>query len=73
MYPHTNFKLSHGETISISDLNEIVIDQVQIPLDITNQVSRGRIPDGNGNWCYFRKSFSKCLKRSEYLLYRIYW
>jgi len=54
VYPHTNFKLSHGETISISDLNEIVIDQVQIPMDITNQVSRGRIPDGNGNWCYFR-------------------
>ena len=54
VFPHANFKLSHGETISISDLNQTVIDQVQIPLDITNQVSRGRIPDGNGNWCYFR-------------------
>ena len=54
VFPHANFKLSHGETISISDLNQTVIDQIQIPLDITNQVSMGRIPDGNGNWCYFR-------------------
>ena len=51
--PHADFKLSHGETISISDSNENVIDSVFIPFDITHTISKGRIPDGVGNWCYF--------------------
>ena len=42
--PHADFKLSHGETISISDSNENVIDSVFIPFDITHTISKGRIP-----------------------------
>jgi len=51
--PHAGFKLSHGETIFISDSNEIIVDSVYIPYDITRSISRGRLPDGTGNWCYF--------------------
>ncbi|MDC0383154.1 chitobiase/beta-hexosaminidase C-terminal domain-containing protein, partial [Schleiferiaceae bacterium] len=51
--PHADFKLSHGETICISDSNEIIVDSVYIPYDITRSISRGRLPDGTGNWCYF--------------------
>ena len=51
--PHTDFKLSHGETICISDSNETLLDSVYIPFDITRSISRGRLPDGTGNWCYF--------------------
>ena len=51
--PHASFKLSHGETITISDSNGTVMDSIFVPLDITNTISRGRIPDGIGNWCYF--------------------
>ena len=51
--PHADFKLSHGETICISDSNETLLDSVYIPFDITRSISRGRLPDGTGNWCYF--------------------
>ena len=54
IYVHTDYKLSHGETIVISDSNETIIDSVLIPNDITNTISMGRKPDGNGNWCYFK-------------------
>ena len=39
----TDYKLSHGETIVISDSNENIIDSVLIPNDITNTISMGRI------------------------------
>ena len=51
--PHADFKLSHGETICISDSSENLLDSVFIPYDLTRTVSRGRLPDGIGNWCYF--------------------
>ena len=31
-----------------------ILLKVLIPYDITNTISMGRIPDGNGNWCYFK-------------------
>ena len=51
--PHAGFKLSHGETVCISDSNETLLDSIYIPFDITRSISRGRLPDGTGNWCYF--------------------
>ena len=51
--PHAGFKLASGETIVISDSNEVILDSVYIPADLTNTISRGRLPDGTGNWCYF--------------------
>ena len=51
--PHADFKLSHGETICISDSNEALLDSVYIPYDISRSISKGRLPDGTGNWCYF--------------------
>jgi len=51
--PHAGFKLASGETIVISDSNEVLLDSVYIPADLTNTISRGRLPDGTGNWCYF--------------------
>jgi len=50
-YYHTNFKLSQGEEIIISDNNGNIIDQKIIHLANTSY-SEGRIPDGLGNWCY---------------------
>lgn len=50
---HASFKLSHGETIVISDTGEYVLDSILIPSNITNTISHGRIPDGIGSWCYF--------------------
>ena len=50
---HASFKLSHGETIVISDTSEYVLDSILIPSNITNTISHGRIPDGIGSWCYF--------------------
>ena len=51
--PHADFKLSYGETICISDSNEALLDSVYIPYDISRSISKGRLPDGTGNWCYF--------------------
>jgi hypothetical protein len=51
--PHAGFKLAAGETIVISDSNEVILDSVYVPADLTNTISRGRLPDGTGNWCYF--------------------
>ena len=51
--PHTDFKLSHGETVVISDTNENIIDSAFISNRVKNTISRGRTPDGTGNWCYF--------------------
>jgi len=54
-YLHSNFKLSGGESLSLSDgLN--VLDFQVIPSDLSVGISRGRYPDGNGSWCYFSPS-----------------
>lgn len=50
---HASFKLSHGETIIISDASKNILDSISIPGNITNSISYGRIPDGLGSWCYF--------------------
>ena len=49
---HTNFKLSHGETVVLSDTLGSIIDQKAI---ITNKhsMSEGRSSDGVGSWCLF--------------------
>ena len=51
--PHASFKLSTGETIIISDTNEVVFDSIAVPEGLTPNLSRGRTPDGMGNWCFF--------------------
>ena len=51
--PHADFKLSHGETLLISDTSENIIDSAYISTAIKNTISRGRTPDGTGSWCYF--------------------
>ena len=51
--PHASFKLSTGETIIISDTNEVVFDSIAVPEGLTPNLSRGRTPDGIGNWCFF--------------------
>ncbi len=50
---HTNFKLSTGENIILSSSNVNILDSITIPNNITNGLSMGRSPDGNGAWCYF--------------------
>ncbi len=51
--PHASFKLSTGETIIISDTNEVVFDSIAVPEGLNPNLSRGRTPDGMGNWCFF--------------------
>jgi len=51
--PHASFKLATGETIVISDTNEVVIDSIAVPEGLSPNISRGRTPDGTGNWCFF--------------------
>ena len=51
--PHASFKLSTGETIIISDTNEVIFDSIAVPEGLTPNLSRGRTPDGMGNWCFF--------------------
>lgn len=51
--PHADFKLSHGETVVISDTSENIIDSAYISSAIKNSISRGRTPDGVGSWCFF--------------------
>jgi hypothetical protein len=51
-YYHSNFKLSEGEEIIVSDSNGNIIDQKSINSSNTF-ISEGRSPDGIGNWCYF--------------------
>lgn len=50
---HTNFKLSSsGETITLSNGNGDVLDQVVQPSMLQN-ISYGRTPNGNGPWLFF--------------------
>ena len=51
--PHADFKLSHGETIVISDTSENIIDSAYVSTAVKHTISRGRTPDGTGSWCYF--------------------
>jgi len=51
--PHASFKLATGETIIISDTNEVVIDSIAVPEGLGPNISRGRTPDGTGSWCFF--------------------
>ena len=53
---HTNFKISSsGETISLVNPSGILADSVQTGYLPVN-VSKGRQPDGSGNWRYFSES-----------------
>jgi len=52
-YYHSNFKLSEGEEIIVADFSGNIIENKIInSSDIS--ISEGRIPDGVGNWCFFR-------------------
>ncbi|MBH70035.1 MAG: hypothetical protein CMP69_02115 [Flavobacteriales bacterium] len=55
VYYHTNFKLSSGEDIIVSDINGNIVDQKTINSSNTF-ISEGRFPDGIGGWCYFSPS-----------------
>ena len=50
---HSNFKLSNGETIVISNTAGSISDSITIPNSLFNGISYGRSPDGNNNWCFF--------------------
>ena len=47
---HTNFKLSIGETIQLSNNSGVVIDS-QVISDLPFGAVNARIPDGSANWC----------------------
>lgn len=49
---HTNFKLSAGEEIIISNLSGNIIDYKEVTTDFS-QISEGRNLDGIGDWGYF--------------------
>ncbi|NNC83932.1 MAG: hypothetical protein HKN79_10170, partial [Flavobacteriales bacterium] len=49
---HTDFKLSPGEYILLSQ-SQTVVDIDAIPDDLSYGLSRGRSADGSGSWCYF--------------------
>ena len=50
---HTNFKISSGETIYLSDPSGNVIDEITIDPGLDTGLSQGRYSDGNSNWCVF--------------------
>ncbi|MFH1051850.1 MAG: CotH kinase family protein [bacterium] len=50
---HTNFKLnSEGETIRLLEKNLILVDKLN-PVELTTDISYGRIPDGTNNFSLF--------------------
>jgi len=54
---HTNFKLSSaGESLFISDANQVLIDSVLFPKQIEN-VSYGRMPNGLGDFTFLSPTF----------------
>ena len=50
---HTNFKLSNGEAVVISNITGSITDSISVPNDLFNGLSYGRLPDLSNNWCYF--------------------
>lgn len=48
----TNFKLKTGEFLIISDSEGVTIDSHIIPDDLRLGITKGRFPDGTGDWCY---------------------
>ena len=53
IHMHSNFKLSNGETIIISNTSGNISDSISVPNDLFNGLSYGRMPDISNNWCYF--------------------
>lgn len=49
---HTNFKISNGETILLSDPSGIIVDQISPPSLLQNN-SYGRMIDGDEVWAHF--------------------
>ena len=50
---HSNFKLSNGEPVIISNTSGNISDSISVPNDLFNGLSYGRLPDISNNWCYF--------------------
>jgi hypothetical protein len=50
---HTNFKISNGETIYLSNASGSLVDSKLIPTNLRNDQSFGRSPSGNSNWAFF--------------------
>lgn len=53
IHMHSNFKLSNGETVIISNASGNISDSISVPNDLFNGLSYGRLPDISNNWCYF--------------------
>lgn len=53
IHMHSNFKLSNGEPIIISNTSGNISDSISVPNDLFNGLSFGRLPDISNNWCYF--------------------
>ena len=53
IHMHSNFKLSNGETVIISNTSGNISDSISVPNDLFNGLSYGRMPDISNNWCYF--------------------
>jgi hypothetical protein len=53
IHMHSNFKLSNGETVIISNTSGNISDSISVPNDLFNGLSYGRLPDISNNWCYF--------------------
>ena len=50
---HTNFKLSNNEHVIISNMNGYIVDSTAVNNNLSTGLSKGRSPDGVGEWCYF--------------------
>ena len=53
VHMHSNFKLSNGEPIIISNISGNISDSIYVPTNLFNGLSYGRLPDISNNWCYF--------------------
>jgi hypothetical protein len=53
-YHHTNFRLSAGETVLLTD-GALILDSNQIDLAIYFGISEGRSTDGGNDWCLFNE------------------
>lgn len=50
---HTNFKVSAGETLYLSDPDGVLLDEITLDPSLANGITQGRSPDGTDNWCVF--------------------